>query len=1063
MNLSKESNGGDYTSEEGGGSAMKYKKPRGARACFVCRLRKVRCDAETKMPCTNCVTFGCECKLPESRRKRTSKVKPLKPSVLLTGSLKQSQNHHQTSSPPYSQYAPPQYHYQYDNQQPIYQYDQQIAPQQVQVYMQQPQGLPPQVSRYPAPYVHNGDISISGPQQPYLPNYEMAPASYGQPLPPSTVTTPIIPLGVLQPHIKQEQETLSSPQSKSQDLVPAPSSSPIVKSPLNSTPLSSYYPAKHKDHVIRPYVHHLPGPQLPGPHVNNTSTETNNKANPNDPDDTFFIPNEPILNISTINLTPEFDPNDLEGEKSTTNGIRITRSRHSSEYTYFGPTSCYSYFSGTIQEPNNDLDSFPFPPSSFPEKPSALPRDEQGSQNPSNSGTPQVEPEKLKYQSYTNIDTDEILSELAILNIKQAFYLPSKHISNAIFETYFENVHPHIPIIHKDLFLRRFNDPNPNMRPPLILIQVILLVGSRSCKHPALLDSNGKNMASGQILFHRVKSLYDTSLRFEYIGDLKLEDEGHLFFNYPTILVQVLALLSWYWEGPEDLSRGPFFWLKNAIYNAITFGFHRDPAKTHLSALLASKFKGSTNITQFKIEQQFFFWKKLWWCLFSRDRGVSLSFGRPLNIRVQDGDVGNLTIEDFIKYEPGKWSIDNEKDQIQAEYFIYYVRLAEVLGFVLVENYSIVPFPEFNKLTRNTKAVKHLNMIMGFYFQSLPEYLRYDIHNPKSINMYSCLIGSLYYTVLYHINRVKFVSLKKTEYNKYWGISFQSVYLLSMTAHSLSEQMTAGSVKLLPTQVLYTISLAMILLSLNSLSSNQIVARTSKTQMEVCLGFLRQCHDYWPGITFLLVTFITERLSLGDQSGALVNRAKSLLYDICRRYYFDDSGKVRNPSRLFDINFLLNSTENNNESAAKEGDETKTLTDKGEDNDFGWNPAVDADDPSLPIYNLRTFRPPGVDSEFYKTFDITMLFSSTKSQIPPGLEFEAMNGTEEPEHEDEGVYHNTYRGNDTDYANSAEFAGPKPETDKTPDKASQNSRITLLDNQYFLNVTSGVDWDAFNM
>ena len=48
---------------------IKYKRPRGSRACTVCRSRKVRCDAEIHIPCTNCITFGCECILPEAKKR----------------------------------------------------------------------------------------------------------------------------------------------------------------------------------------------------------------------------------------------------------------------------------------------------------------------------------------------------------------------------------------------------------------------------------------------------------------------------------------------------------------------------------------------------------------------------------------------------------------------------------------------------------------------------------------------------------------------------------------------------------------------------------------------------------------------------------------------------------------------------------------------------------------------------------------------------------------------------------------------------------------------------------
>lgn len=56
--------------------SVKFKRSRSTRACEVCHSRKVRCDAMIHIPCTNCLTFGCECKFPEPKvRKNAKKLK----------------------------------------------------------------------------------------------------------------------------------------------------------------------------------------------------------------------------------------------------------------------------------------------------------------------------------------------------------------------------------------------------------------------------------------------------------------------------------------------------------------------------------------------------------------------------------------------------------------------------------------------------------------------------------------------------------------------------------------------------------------------------------------------------------------------------------------------------------------------------------------------------------------------------------------------------------------------------------------------------------------------------
>ncbi|CDR38827.1 CYFA0S02e06480g1_1 [Cyberlindnera fabianii] len=55
--------------------SVKYKRNRSSRACEVCHSRKVRCDATIHIPCTNCLTFGCECRFPEPKERKNARNK----------------------------------------------------------------------------------------------------------------------------------------------------------------------------------------------------------------------------------------------------------------------------------------------------------------------------------------------------------------------------------------------------------------------------------------------------------------------------------------------------------------------------------------------------------------------------------------------------------------------------------------------------------------------------------------------------------------------------------------------------------------------------------------------------------------------------------------------------------------------------------------------------------------------------------------------------------------------------------------------------------------------------
>ena len=60
------------------------------------------------------------------------------------------------------------------------------------------------------------------------------------------------------------------------------------------------------------------------------------------------------------------------------------------------------------------------------------------------------------------------------------------------------------------------------------------------------------------------------------------------------------------------------------------FGFQRDVSKSQ-----------NLTISEKKI------WRRIWWCLFEKDRNVSIAFGRPVVIDLNDCDVPMLTIDDF--------------------------------------------------------------------------------------------------------------------------------------------------------------------------------------------------------------------------------------------------------------------------------------------------------------------------------------------------------------------------------------------------------------------------------
>jgi hypothetical protein len=145
-------------------------------------------------------------------------------------------------------------------------------------------------------------------------------------------------------------------------------------------------------------------------------------------------------------------------------------------------------------------------------------------------------------------------------------------LCDELVDAYFKWVAPVVPIVNRSRFMRQYRDPkNP---PSLLLLQAILLAGSRVCTNPQLMDANGSTTPAAMTFYKRAKALYDANY----------EDDR-------VTIVQALVLLGWYWEGPEggchrlivviglltcaDVTKNVFYWTRVAIIVAQGSGMHR--------------------------------------------------------------------------------------------------------------------------------------------------------------------------------------------------------------------------------------------------------------------------------------------------------------------------------------------------------------------------------------------------------------------------------------------------------------------------------------------------------
>ncbi|OAA60332.1 Transcription factor [Niveomyces insectorum RCEF 264] len=219
---------------------------------------------------------------------------------------------------------------------------------------------------------------------------------------------------------------------------------------------------------------------------------------------------------------------------------------------------------------------------------------------------------------------------------KDAFVLPPKHVSDILVAEYFEHIHPGFPIIDRLRFLNLYHDQQAS--PSILLLQAICLAASHVTK------SFKNNQDLKVAFFRRARALLDG--RYE-------EDRMHV--------VQAAMLLTWFSDGGDDICANAWWWIGIATKTAVGLGMHRD--------VRPSKMPPNDQRT----------WRLIWWCLVQLDCMVSLCYGRPQSINLDDCDVPPLCLDDF----------DSSIGVRAANYVIHHSNLCAIVSDIVRVYFSI--------------------------------------------------------------------------------------------------------------------------------------------------------------------------------------------------------------------------------------------------------------------------------------------------------------------------------------------------------------------------------------
>ncbi|KAF2850458.1 hypothetical protein T440DRAFT_489679 [Plenodomus tracheiphilus IPT5] len=398
--------------------------------------------------------------------------------------------------------------------------------------------------------------------------------------------------------------------------------------------------------------------------------------------------------------------------------------------------------------------------------------------------------------------------EIEILHQRGAFLLPPRALCDELVDAFFKWVAPVVPVINRSRFMRQYRDPkNP---PSLLLLQAVLLAGSRVCTNAQLMDSSGSTTPAAMTFYKRAKALFDANF----------EDDR-------VTIVQALILMGWYWEGPEDVTKNVFYWTRVAIVVAQGSGMHRSVEGSQLS----------------RSDKRL--WKRIWWTLYSRDRSVAVALGRPVAIDPEDSDVEMVSEDDFIDDEADHGA-EYAPDPIHVQFFINYVKLSEIMGLVLSQQYSVA-----SKHRRaNAIDLTHSDMALADWLQHCPPEVQWDRQNH---HFWAALLHSNYYTTLCLLHRAHMPPAGSPKSNDLDGFGEEHAYPSRNIAYQAAAMITSiienlrahDEIRYTPAFIVYSLFSALIMHVYQMKSSNKSIVSATEQRIQICLDALKEVSKVW--------------------------------------------------------------------------------------------------------------------------------------------------------------------------------------------------------------------------
>lgn len=194
---------------------------------------------------------------------------------------------------------------------------------------------------------------------------------------------------------------------------------------------------------------------------------------------------------------------------------------------------------------------------------------------------------------------------------KGAFRLPSPVVRDKLWASYFQLVHPFVPILDRqEILLTLQLDPGTS-KIGLLLFHSVMLISRLFLD---AYEGRGTKPATLDAMFNTVRALLDIDWE-----------------KNQMVVLQSLVLLTYY-PCQIEKYKGPLCHVSHAVTLAYLLGLHRDPPSVTNSP------------------REISLRKRLWWGIYIRERFLSLDHGTPWAIDETAYDVPLPCLEDFFDF-----------------------------------------------------------------------------------------------------------------------------------------------------------------------------------------------------------------------------------------------------------------------------------------------------------------------------------------------------------------------------------------------------------------------------